>query len=76
MMPKTGYFFDAIDRQEPIDDSTLKLEDNLEEFGISQIMNWNTGRNRFRLPENRTKLLWQTLEEQLLGILHLSRQSS
>jgi hypothetical protein len=32
MMPKTGYFFDAIERQEPIDDSTLKLEDNLEEF--------------------------------------------
>lgn len=37
MMPKTGYFFDALDRQKPIDDSTLKLEDNLEEFGfISQ----------------------------------------
>jgi hypothetical protein len=33
MMPKTGYFFDALDRQKPIDDSTLKLEDNLEEFG-------------------------------------------
>lgn len=32
MMPKTGYFFDAIERQEPVDDSTLKLEDNLEEF--------------------------------------------
>ncbi len=33
MMPKTGYFFDALDRQLPIDDSTLKVEDNLEEFG-------------------------------------------
>jgi hypothetical protein len=33
MMPKTGYFFDAIDRQHPIDDSMLKVEDNLEEFG-------------------------------------------
>jgi len=33
MMPKTGYFFDAIERQGPVDDSTLKLEDNLEEFG-------------------------------------------
>ena len=33
MMPKTGYFFDALDRQKPIDDSTLKVEDNLEEFG-------------------------------------------
>jgi len=33
MMPKTGYFFDAIERGGPVDDSTLKLEDNLEEFG-------------------------------------------
>ncbi|MBI5009002.1 MAG: methyltransferase, partial [Bacteroidia bacterium] len=33
MMPKTGYFFDALNRQKPIDDSTLKVEDNLEEFG-------------------------------------------
>ncbi len=33
MMPKSGYFFDALNRQKPIDDSTLKVEDNLEEFG-------------------------------------------
>jgi len=33
MMPKTGYFFDAIERQGPVDDANLKLEDNLEEFG-------------------------------------------
>jgi hypothetical protein len=33
MMPKSGYFFDALDRQQPIDDSTLRVEDNLEEFG-------------------------------------------
>jgi hypothetical protein len=33
MMPKSGYFFDALDRQQPIDDATLKVEDNLEEFG-------------------------------------------
>jgi hypothetical protein len=32
MMPKSGYFFDALNRQGPIDDSTLKVEDNLEEF--------------------------------------------
>jgi hypothetical protein len=32
MMPKSGYFFDALDRQVPIDDSKLKIEDNLEEF--------------------------------------------
>ena len=32
MMPKSGYFFDAIERQEPIDESRLRVEDNLEEF--------------------------------------------
>lgn len=32
MMPVSGYFFDALDRQKPIDDATLKPEDNLEEF--------------------------------------------
>jgi hypothetical protein len=37
MMPKTGYFFDALDRQEPVDDSTLKVEDNLEEFGYVSV---------------------------------------
>ena len=32
-MPKGGFYFDTIVRQEPIDDATLKVEDNLEEFG-------------------------------------------
>ncbi len=32
-MPKGGYYFDSIVRQEPIDDEKLKPEDNLEEFG-------------------------------------------
>jgi hypothetical protein len=32
-MPKGGYYFDTIVRQEPIDDETLNVADNLEEFG-------------------------------------------
>jgi hypothetical protein len=32
-MPKSGYFFDTIVRQEPIDDEKLDPRDNLEEFG-------------------------------------------
>lgn len=32
-MPQSGYFFDAIIRQEPIIEENLKIEDNLEEFG-------------------------------------------
>jgi len=33
-MPGAGYFFDAVIRQEPLDDDTLNVEDNLEEFGL------------------------------------------
>jgi hypothetical protein len=32
-MPKDGYFFDAIIRQQPFNDENLNFEDNLEEFG-------------------------------------------
>lgn len=31
-MPKTSYFFDAVTRQQPIDESKLDPKDNLEEF--------------------------------------------
>ncbi len=31
-MPGTGYFFDAVIRQQPIDEENLNPEDNLEEF--------------------------------------------
>jgi len=33
-MPKGGYYFDAIIRQEPIDEDNLNPEDNLEEFSV------------------------------------------
>jgi hypothetical protein len=33
-MPKGGYFFDSIIRQDPIDESKLDPADNLEEFGL------------------------------------------
>ena len=32
-MPKGGFYFDTIVRQEPIDEENLHVEDNLEEFG-------------------------------------------
>ena len=32
-MPVSGFFFDTIIRQEPIDEANLNVEDNLEEFG-------------------------------------------
>ena len=33
-LPKTGYFFDSIIRQGEIDEEHLKVEENLEEFGV------------------------------------------
>lgn len=33
-MPRGGFYFDAIIRQEPIDESKLNPADNLEEFGL------------------------------------------
>jgi uroporphyrinogen-III decarboxylase len=33
-MPKDGYFFDSIIRQEPLDEDKLDPKDNLEEFGF------------------------------------------
>lgn len=33
VMPAGGYYFDAIIRQPPINEATLKADDNLEEFG-------------------------------------------
>jgi len=33
-MPKGGFYFDAIIRQPPLDESRLNPEDNLEEFGL------------------------------------------
>lgn len=42
-MPKTSYFFDAIIRQQPIDEETLNPHDNLEEFGLvsdSDLVYW------------------------------------
>ena len=32
-MPKGGFYFDSIVRQEPIDDAKLNVEDNLQEYG-------------------------------------------
>ena len=33
-MPRGGYYFDAVDRQEPLDWAQLDVEDNLEEFTL------------------------------------------
>jgi len=34
VMPKGGFYFDSVERQKPIDENNLNVEDNLEEFEI------------------------------------------
>lgn len=48
-MPDSGYFFDAIIRQEPIIEEELNVENNLEEFGRineSDLEHWENEVNR------------------------------
>lgn len=50
-MPKTGYFFDSIIRQEPFDEDNLDPADNLEEFKLmsdEDLAYWRSEANRLR----------------------------
>jgi hypothetical protein len=71
MMPKTGYFFDAIDRQQPVDDNTLRVEDNLEEFTpvtASDLAYW---KNLVAGLENNSKAVVASLGGTALGDIAL-----
>jgi uroporphyrinogen-III decarboxylase len=55
-MPKGGFYFDAIVRQEPIDDAKLNVEDNLEEFGPvsdAALQHFATEADRLRRESDR-----------------------
>jgi hypothetical protein len=47
-MPKGGYFFDTIIRQDPIDDNNLNPDDNTEEFSLLSETDIQYYRNRKR----------------------------
>ena len=50
-MPRSGYFFDAIIRQQPIDEEKLNPKDNLEEYGLvadSDLEYWKTTTQKAR----------------------------
>jgi hypothetical protein len=52
VMPKTGYFFDSIDRQQPFEEDELNPEDNCEEFGV-------LGRRDIAHYSNQARKLYQ-----------------
>jgi hypothetical protein len=58
-MPKGGFYFDTIVRQEPIDEENLNVEDNLQEFGpISDedLEHFARGAERLRAESDRAIL--------------------
>jgi hypothetical protein len=71
MMPKTGYFFDAIDRQKPIDDASLRVEDNLEEFGHITEPELKYWKEQVDSLENNTKAVVASLGGTALGDIAL-----
>ncbi|HUX58366.1 MAG TPA: uroporphyrinogen decarboxylase family protein [Bacteroidales bacterium] len=71
MMPKSGYFFDALDRQKPIDDSTLKVEDNLEEFGYITEQELAYWKNQISFLEDNSKAVVASLGGTALGDIAL-----
>ena len=71
MMPKTGFFFDALNRQQPIDDSTLKVEDNLEEFSHiteAELAHW---KNQTAIMKDKSKAVVASFGGTALGDIAL-----
>lgn len=71
MMPKSGYFFDALDRQQPIDESKLKVEDNLEEFAHITEPELTYWKNQIKLLEDNSKAVVASLGGTALGDIAL-----
>jgi hypothetical protein len=71
MMPKSGFFFDALDRQQPIDDSTLNVEDNLEEFTPVTKQDLDYWKNQVESLGNSPKAVVASLGGTALGDIAL-----
>jgi hypothetical protein len=71
IMPRSGYFFDALDRQKPIDDTSLKVEDNLEEFTPVTVQDLEYWRNQVHLLDNNSKAVVASLGGTALGDIAL-----
>lgn len=61
MMPRGGYYFDALDRQKPLKDQELKVEDNLEEFTL-------LGEEDLRYLEREVERLYRETDFAIIGI--------
>lgn len=71
VMPKSGYFFDAIERQEPIDDKTLRVEDNLEEFGLISDHDLDYWKQQVESADTKSKAVVASIGGTALGDIAL-----
>jgi hypothetical protein len=71
IMPSSGYFFDALNRQKPIDDATLKVDDNLEEFTTVAQQDLEYWRKQVQLTDNYRKAVVASLGGTALGDIAL-----
>ena len=71
MMPKSGYFFDALNRQEPVVDANLRLEDNLEEFSYITEHDLEYWKKQAKSVENSEKGVMASLGGTALGDIAL-----
>jgi uroporphyrinogen-III decarboxylase len=70
-MPLSGYFFDAIDRQMPVDDENLNVEDNLEEFSKITNETLNYWKQEVASAKNTGKAVMASLGGTALGDIAL-----
>lgn len=56
-MPVAGYFFDAVIRQDPVDDSKLNVQDNLEEFSPLSERDLDHWKKMFNSVKNSEKAI-------------------
>lgn len=70
-MPTSGYFFDAIIRQEPIIEGELNPEDNLEEFGYATEEDLDYWRKNLNIIKNTDKAVVANFGGTALGDIAL-----
>jgi len=70
-MPKSSYFFDAVIRQEPIDDEKLDVADNLEEFTLLSKEDLTYWKDQVDAVKNRGKAIIANMGGTALGDIAL-----
>jgi hypothetical protein len=71
IMPKSGFFFDALDRQMPFVESELKVEDNLEEFTPVAEHDINYWKRQVELKSDGSRAVMASLGGTALGDIAL-----